>query len=633
MKTKRKNIFKSLLALTLALIMVLGVAPLNALAGVDWASLFAPKAEAEGKLDCLEDMPLISESHYTGNQGDSCVFNLNRKGLPGIDKKYYRNGNVGIDGAVYNNGFEVWIARWNFGDNISWASATFDIGGKYKTLTGKSSVIKGSTNTTSYDTSVYFYNGETLLYSFRMTPDDYEKSFKVDVTGVSNLTVMVKDNKEAAGGTSFALYDLFFDNSYGDGEPPIIPSTAVEFNGHYYQVYDNSMTWTEAKEYCEKLGGHLVTITSIEENNYIKDLVVSNGKKNAYWLGASDSETEGVWKWVTGEPFEFSDWGTDEPNQDGEENYLELLVNAINYSLKWNDSNLNGGGGMVSLQNHGFICEWDEIPESGGSMSDEEMNKYITEHINFHESKFDSFESNNGFYDLIWSDEKGRRLLPFKIWDIVGDVGEVATFKFDDLTISADYYELFLADFMMLINNKEVSKEIDYGVLKVGDDIYSGIKKALKSTDEWEKEINGIGSVEVEVKGFFTDPDYEISDKTRNILEKVLKEGFDKHEKEIDKVFSGLNLSSDIFGAIQDTTDIVSAFKDAQNAYQVALSYKNANEEVFNILYAAAEKMKETNPKHAKWFKESLDSYREKALNDDAIYSYTKSLAADLGWR
>lgn len=46
MKTKRKNIFKSLLALTLALIMVLGVAPISELVGVDWASPFAPKAEA-----------------------------------------------------------------------------------------------------------------------------------------------------------------------------------------------------------------------------------------------------------------------------------------------------------------------------------------------------------------------------------------------------------------------------------------------------------------------------------------------------------------------------------------------------------------------------------------------------------
>lgn len=640
MKTKRKNIFKSLLALTLALIMVLGVAPISELAGVDWASLFAPKAEAEGKLDCLEDMPLISESHYTGNQGDSCVFNLNRKGLPGIDNKYYRNGNVGVDGTVYNNGFEVWIARWNFGDRISWASATFDIGGKYKTLTGKSSVIKGSTNTTSYDTSVYFYNGETLLYSFRMTPDDYEKSFKVDVTGVSNLTVMVKDNKEAAGGTSFALYDLFFDNSYGDGEPPIIPSTAVEFNGHYYQVYDNSMTWTEAKEYCEKLGGHLVTITTADEQSFVES-IIKNGTKSCYWLGGTDEEAEGNWKWITGEAFSYAHWGKDMPDNWETENYLMMFRedhpskpgNTFGYWNDLKDDCTCKGTPFFRKDEFGLICEWDEIPESGGSMSDEEMNKYITEHINFHESKFDSFESNNGFYDLIWSDEKGRRLLPFKIWDIVGDVGEVATFKFDDLTISADYYELFLADFMMLINNKEVSKEIDYGVLKVGDDIYSGIKKALKSTDEWEKEISGIGSVEVEVKGFFTDPDYEISDKTRNILEKVLKEGFDKHEKEIDKVFSGLNLSSDIFGAIQDTTDIVNAFKDAQNAYQVALSYKNANEEVFNILYAAAEKMKETNPKHAKWFKESLDSYREKALNDDAIYSYTKSLAADLGWK
>ena len=46
MKAKRKNIFKSLLALTLALIMVLGVAPISELAGVDWSSLFALKAEA-----------------------------------------------------------------------------------------------------------------------------------------------------------------------------------------------------------------------------------------------------------------------------------------------------------------------------------------------------------------------------------------------------------------------------------------------------------------------------------------------------------------------------------------------------------------------------------------------------------
>ena len=383
MKTKRKNIFKSLLALTLALIMVLGVAPLSEFAGVDWASLFAPKAEAEGKLDCLEDMPLISESHYTGNLGDSCVFNLNKKGLPGIFNRYYGNGNVGIDGTVYNNGFEVWIARWNGGDKISWASATFDIGGKYKTLTGKRSVIKGSANTTSYDTSVYFYNGETLLCSFRMTPDNYEKSFKVDVTGVSKLTVMVKDNKEAAGGTSFALYDLFFDNSYGNGESPIIPATAVEFNGHYYQVYDNSMTWTEAKEYCEKLGGHLVTITTADEQSFVES-IIKNGTKSCYWLGGTDEESEGDWTWVTGEKFSYTHWGKDMPDNWETEDYLMMFKedhpskpgNTFGY---WNDLKNDctcKGTPFFRKDAFGFICEWDEIPGSGGSVSESNLKTY-----------------------------------------------------------------------------------------------------------------------------------------------------------------------------------------------------------------------------------------------------------------
>ena len=77
MKTKRKNIFKSLLALTLALIMVLGVAPISELAGVDWASLFAPKAEAEGSeilnYDLMEAEYITgkrsypSSAHFSGN--------------------------------------------------------------------------------------------------------------------------------------------------------------------------------------------------------------------------------------------------------------------------------------------------------------------------------------------------------------------------------------------------------------------------------------------------------------------------------------------------------------------------------------------------------------------------------------
>ena len=67
MKIKHKNIFKSLLALTLAFIMVLGAAPLSALAGIDFASLFAPKAEAAGKTDII-DYEVLKAQYIAGTK-------------------------------------------------------------------------------------------------------------------------------------------------------------------------------------------------------------------------------------------------------------------------------------------------------------------------------------------------------------------------------------------------------------------------------------------------------------------------------------------------------------------------------------------------------------------------------------
>ena len=623
MKTKRKNIFKSLLALTLALIMVLGVAPISEFAGVDWASLFAPKAEAANKTYGIYTYEVSSDNKVIITDCDESA-----KGAITIPSE--------IDGKpVTSIGFEAFRDCTGL-TSITIPDSVTSIGiMAFRDCTGLTSITLSNSVTSIRDWAFWGCTGLTSI----TIPDS------VTIIGIWAFLGCTGLTSITLGNSVTSIREGVFDGCTG------LISINVASGNNYYSDNNGVLFNKEKTELIKYPAGKSQTsytipnsVTSIGYGAFygctdltsitIPNSVTSIGTRAFYKCTGLTSIT--IPNGVTS----IGDWAFWDctgltsitiPNSVtsiGDSAFFDCTsLRTAHYtgtSEQWTKVSIASGNDPL------INCI---VFESGGSMSDEEMNKYITEHINFHESKFDSFESNNGFYDLIWSDEKGRRLLPFKIWDIVGDVGEVATFKFDDLTISADYYELFLADFMMLINNKEVSKEIDYGVLKVGDDIYSGIKKALKSTDEWEKEISGIGSVEVEVKGFFTDPDYEISDKTRNILEKVLKEGFDKHEKEIDKVFSGLNLSSDIFGAIQDTTDIVSAFKDAQNAYQVALSYKNANEEVFNILYAAAEKMKETNPKHAKWFKESLDSYREKALNDDAIYSYTKSLAADLGWK
>lgn len=183
-----------------------------------------------------------------------------------------------------------------------------------------------------------------------------------------------------------------------------IPSTALKFGDNYYQLYDNSMTWTQAEKYCESLGGHLATITTADENNFIKELIVNQGNKKTYWLGASDAEKEGAWKWVTGERFLFSDWENGDPNNDRRktdegEDYLEIVS-----SLRWNDGEEDGdGAGNYALNNHGFICEWDGKSTKGYLLKTETCLTSVkcTEFTRYTENLGDSnFTALDGSYTL-----------------------------------------------------------------------------------------------------------------------------------------------------------------------------------------------------------------------------------------
>src|SRR5690606_1271772 len=50
--------------------------------------------------------------------------------------------------------------------------------------------------------------------------------------------------------------------------PP--PADALEFQGSKYRLVREECTWIEAKAKAESIGGHLVTITSKEEDEWLK---------------------------------------------------------------------------------------------------------------------------------------------------------------------------------------------------------------------------------------------------------------------------------------------------------------------------------------------------------------------------
>ncbi len=135
-----------------------------------------------------------------------------------------------------------------------------------------------------------------------------------------------------------------------------IPEDAVEFNGHYYKLFDLSLTWQEAKEHCENLGGHLATVISQEEQSILND-IASKSSKNNLWLGAHIISNN-KFEWVTGESFEYTNWDYKEPNNAGHDEYYLMMYIA---NGKWNDEDNSGKSGTYTQSDFGFICEWEDV--------------------------------------------------------------------------------------------------------------------------------------------------------------------------------------------------------------------------------------------------------------------------------
>jgi hypothetical protein len=134
--------------------------------------------------------------------------------------------------------------------------------------------------------------------------------------------------------------------------------TFHEFNGHYYAVTEGlGVSWSETESRAVALGGHLASITSEAEQNFINDTFLSNDPITISWIGLSDEAQEGRFVWTTGEPLQYTNWAPGEPNDSYGEDYVCINwhhVYATDPKGTWND-----GGASANLAG---IIELDSKP-------------------------------------------------------------------------------------------------------------------------------------------------------------------------------------------------------------------------------------------------------------------------------
>jgi Pregnancy-associated plasma protein-A len=116
------------------------------------------------------------------------------------------------------------------------------------------------------------------------------------------------------------------------------PITNITNGNKYYLLSVASVT--NAKSKAELLGGHLATITSAAENEWVRANIANfGGAARIVWLGLTDVAAEGTYVWPTGEPFSYAKWAPGEPNDLNGEDYVEMYPTVGT----WNDIHAYSG--------------------------------------------------------------------------------------------------------------------------------------------------------------------------------------------------------------------------------------------------------------------------------------------------
>ncbi|KAI5212640.1 C-Type Lectin Domain Family 17, Member A [Manis pentadactyla] len=153
-----------------------------------------------------------------------------------------------------------------------------------------------------------------------------QMAWRENVTGMAGLAGLKKDIDHVRADTNQSLVEL---RGLLDCARITCPEGWLSFEGKCYYFSQSPKSWYEARMFCQENYSHLVIISSFAEQNFVAK---AHGSPRVYWLGLSDINREGDWRWLDGSPVTLSFWGPEEPNNIQDEDCASMDKGGT-----WND--------------------------------------------------------------------------------------------------------------------------------------------------------------------------------------------------------------------------------------------------------------------------------------------------------
>ncbi|XP_048191121.1 C-type lectin domain family 4 member E-like [Perognathus longimembris pacificus] len=114
--------------------------------------------------------------------------------------------------------------------------------------------------------------------------------------------------------------------------PSTAPRSWSASSCYFFSV--NAMNWESSARNCSGMGAQLVVINTPEEQEFLHS---TKPRRREFFIGLSDRETEGQWRWVDHTPLTkpWSFWDIGEPNNLVED--CATMRDSPNPRKNWND--------------------------------------------------------------------------------------------------------------------------------------------------------------------------------------------------------------------------------------------------------------------------------------------------------